>query len=231
MRPILATLAVLTLLTCLPSPAAAQSQGSVTVMLGSLEDAFTEEGQTLTFTGIVTLVADVTAHTSTTGIPVQYTVTKQPDWATVVVSPASDVFTFGAPTGLSVQASKSFTVTVALADTPEDDVSDQVEIAAQTSPAPFGASFTGKGATPIVYDAPDEPCPGHDIVTSADWASLAVEAADAYNEHHAAKQGKGEEVSVQTGGATSLSTPWIVVAGFAAVGAGVGLVLRRRLTR
>lgn len=230
MRPLLATLAVLTLLTFLAAPAAAQSQGSVTVMLGAVDEAFTEEGQTLTFTGIVTLVADVTAHASTTGIPVQYTITKSPAWTSVVVSPASDVFTFGTPTGVSVQSTKTFTVTVTLGEAPADDVADQIEITAQTSAAPLGSSFTGKGSTPIVYDAPEEPCPGHDIVTNADWASLAVEAADAYNEHQAAQQGEAEEVSVQTGGASAISTPWVVAAGFAIIGAGVGLLLRRRFT-
>lgn len=232
MRALLVTLALLSLLTFLPSPAAAQQQGSITVQLEAPEAPLTGEVESLTFRGIVTLTTDATAYASLTGIPVQYTVTMQPEWATIIVSPASDVFSLPAPgIGAAITMSKAVTITVTLHHDPGEDVNDLVEISAVTSPGgPLGTSFAGKGTTPIAYDAPDaEPCPEHAALSNVDWASVAVEAADAYNEQQAAKQGSGDEVSVQTGGSSTLPMPWIVVGGFALIGAGVGLVLRRRL--
>lgn len=231
MRPLLATLAILLVLTFLPSPAAAQQQGSLTMYLEAPEMALSDEVTTLTFQGIATLTTDATAYASPTGIPVQYTITKQPAWATVTVSPSTDVFQTGHPVGLTLTTSKAFTITVTLHHDPGEDLSDVLEVTATTSAGtPFGAAFTGKGATPVAYDAPDEPCPEHDAASHVDWAAVAVEAADAYNAHQSAQDGSDEEVSVQTGGSSTLPMPWIVVGGFALIGAGVGLVLRRRLS-
>lgn len=233
MRPLIAALAMLLLLTFLPAPASAQQQGAVTVQLNVPETPLADDLTRITFAGIVTFTTDVTASASTTGIPVSYTVTKQPEWASVIISPATDVFSFGMPTGLSMTATKTVTIVVSLAKDPGEDLNGVIEITAETSPGPFGASFTGKGSTPIAYDAPEEePCAEGHLVTNADWEAMAVEAADAYNEYQASKaeEDGGDEVSVQTGGASTLPMPWLIVGGFALIGAGVGLVLRRRLS-
>jgi len=229
MRTLLATLAALLVIALLPSPAAAQQTGMVTVQLNAPEGALSEDQATLTFTGIVTLTVDSTAYTSLTGIPVTYTITHKPAWANVVVSPASDMFSLPFPAlGVSMTVTKAITVTVSRAFDPLEDLTDQVHVTATTTPGFLGKSFEGRGATLVSYDAPEEPCPEHDIVTNADWASIAVEAADKYNEHQAREADEPEEVSVQTGGASPIKVPWYAVGGFALAGAGIGLLLRRR---
>lgn len=233
MRTLLVALAALALLTIIPSPVAAQQSAAMTVALDAPEP-LSDATRMVTFSGAVTLVADLTGYTGIMGIPVTYTVTKNPAWATVLISPATDVFPAPSspPAGLSYTVTKTITITIGLADDPTEDMFDQVEITATTTPTVNGKSAVGIGATPVAYDAPDEPCPDH--LDDPRLAALAVEAADAYNEWQAAKEDEdasasSDDVHVQSAGASTLPLPWVAVAGFALVGAAVGLAIRRRL--
>lgn len=233
MRTLLVALAALALLTLVPSPAAAQQSAAMTVALNAPE-TLSDATRMVTFSGTITFTADLTGYTGINGIPVTYTVTKNPTWATVLISPATDVFPVpaGPPVGLSYTVTKTITVTIGLADDPTEDVFDQVEITATTTPTVNGKAAVGKGAAPVSYDAPDQPCPDH--LGDPRLAALAVEAADAYNEWQAAKEDEdasasSDDVHVQSAGASTLPLPWVAVAGFALVGAAVGLVVRRRL--
>ena len=232
MRTLLATLAALALLAFLPAPASAQQSGVLTVVLEPTPHVFSPDLTQIVLSGMATLTVDATAYANPMGIPVQYSVTDVPPWASVLVSPASDVFTLPMTPGptASVTMTRVFTVTITAPEDLTEDSVDLVEIAAQTEAQLLSTGFTGYGSTAVTYDAPElEPCPDH-LAASGDWDALAVEAAEAYNAHQAAqaRDGDGEEVSVQTGGASTLPLPWVVVGGFALIGAGVGLVLRRR---
>lgn len=231
MKAILATTAALLAILLLIPGAQAQQSAALVVALGVPEEALGEGAETITFVGRVTLTVDYTAILSPTGIPVTYTVTKQPEWASVIVSPSSDVFP--APTapsgGMAYQAERAITITVTLAHEVTEDMRDEVEITASTTPAMLGKSATGKGSTLVAVVAPEEACPEHAGLTPAQMA-LAADAVDAYNEYQAAKEDDAsDEVTTQSAGASPVPLAGVALGGFALAGAIVGLVLRRRL--
>lgn len=238
MRTLVLVATTLALLTFLPAPAQAQQASQVTIVLNAPAEPLTAEGA-LTFTGAVTYTADYTAMLALTGIPVQYTVSERPEWATVIVSPANDVFPApaGAVNGPAYTVTRLITVTVTLAHALEEDASGAIVITATTSAAPLGQAATGQGAVPILYDAPEEEC---QQLTDAQLLEMAREAANEYAEKSGnvdvptaapATETPSDELHVQSGGAAPLALPWVAVAGFAIVGAGVGLLLKKRLGR
>lgn len=212
-------LATLLLLATLAPAATAQQAGTLALAFDAPEAALAKDAPPLAIPGVATLTVDVTAVTSTHGVPVHYVVTKQPAWASVIVSPASDVFPLPMTPGLSMSVSRQVMVLVSAAPGPGVDTTDVIEIQAVTTPGILGRSIETRGATPIRFDAPDEkPC--HDI----DLAALAAEAEG----YHAAMHAQPDEVSVQSTTATPVRTPALVAGALALVGAAVGLVLRRR---
>lgn len=238
MRTLVLALLALSLLTLVPAPAQAQQTGSLVLVLNAPERALHGD-DFVTVTGIATLTVDYTAVLAVSGIPVTYTVTKAPAWATVIVTPGSDVFPgpYAPMPGLAYSVTRAFSMTISVADGPGQNVVDTIEITAVTEAAPLGRSFTGKASVPVSFYAEEEACEVHD----GELLALAREAA---NEYAAAKEDSVDvtaeaprkdasepELHAQSGSATTLSIPWIAVAGFALVGAGVGLVLRRRLGR
>lgn len=238
MRTLVLVATTLALLTLVPAPAQAQLSSQVTMTLTAPTEPLKADG-TLTFTGAVTYTADYTAMLALTGIPVQYAVSEKPEWATVIVSPANDVFPapVGPSSGLAYSVTRMITVTVTLARALEEDASGAIVITATTSPAPLGQAAMGQGAVPILYDAPDKECQGP---ANAQLLEMAREAANEYAEKGGnvdvptaapATEAPAEELRVQSGGASPLALPWIAVAGFAIVGAGVGLLLKKRLGR
>lgn len=232
MKALLLATALLCLLVVVPAPAQAQQSGSVTVMLSAPTEALQQGSAPAVIPGVVTFTADITAALSPSGIPVTYTITKQPAWATVIVSPSTDMFPApSAPTGLSYAASRSILITVSVAHAPTADTTDVIELTATTGAAILGKSFVGIGAAPIAFDAPDEPCPEH-AVTQEQLAVWAAEATEAYNEYQASNADEpADELTVQNASASPISLPVMAIAGFALVGAGVGLLLKRRLHR
>lgn len=240
MRTLVLALTALALLTLLPAPAQAQQSAALTMTLAA-PDAPLTAGALLSFHGVVTYTADYTAALSLSGTPVSYTVSAMPEWASVVVSPANDVFPGpNSPGfGLSYTATRMITITVTLARPLAEDASGAIEITAVSRPGMLGQSATGKASAPILYDAPDEPC--DEAAHSEELLALAREAADAYAKEQATQEdattdvptgrpdAPTEDLTVQNTGAQPLGAlPWIGLAGFALVGAGVGLVLRKR---
>lgn len=232
MRTILLT-ALLLLSAAATIPAAsAQQQGQLVISLqGPLEPL--TEGATHVISGVAVLTVDITAYTAMSGIPVQYSVLF-PEWASAVVTPSSDVFQLPpVPPGMtSVTMMRPFQVMVTPVAALDEDKIDILSLHAVTSPSsPFGMSFSGRGDTQVAYDAPDKHDEECELLTAEEKAALLAAGAEAYNayaEEQAADE-SGDEVTVQGAGATPLSTPWVVVAAFGLVGAGVGLALKRRL--
>ena len=201
------------LLACLLLPSAsAQQSGQVSVRLHPPGETL-EPGASMTLPGEAQLVADLTAHASLSGIPVTYTVTKQPAWATVVVSPASDMFQAAHAPGIQYRDERPFTITVTVAHDAAFDATDLIEVVATTHGSAGGASFSGKAQVPIVLHGADDAC-HHETAAGEDAKSAS-------------------DVTVQSAGGSPaslpLAAPAAAVGGLAAVGAGAGLVLRRRL--
>lgn len=147
---LLAILVGATLVALAPT-AQAQQSASVTVALNTPENVKPLQGP-VSFSGTATLVSDYSSVTGVIGIPVTYSVTKQPAWATVLVSPATDVFPAPQPGGASTSytASRSFTVTVTASDNAPAFQADQIEITASANNAQGGQPISpGKGQVPI----------------------------------------------------------------------------------
>ncbi|HET6405042.1 MAG TPA: hypothetical protein VFH78_10380 [Candidatus Thermoplasmatota archaeon] len=232
MRTLVLLLAAAALVASLPGAHAQQSGALILTLEAPAEPV--REGGMVTFLGTVTLTVDYTAMLSLSGIPVSYSVANAPAWASVVISPASDVFPMPSHPhpGTSYSVTRQIAVTVSAADVPERDTVAAVEIAAVTSPGFAGRSFTGNGATPVAFDVADEAC---DAAHAEELAAPARQAAQAYAKHqtsgNGAQDASAEELTTQSAGARPLPLPYAVVAGFAILGAGIGLVLRRRAGR
>lgn len=231
MRTLLLVFSALAIVALLPGPAAAQQQGAMTISLVTPETL--APGSVVTFNGLATITVDITGMTATNGIPVTYSIAQIPAWATAVISPQSDVFPtpMGFPAGASYTVTKPFIVTIIANEGPAFDTTDILQLAATTSPGPFGQSIHGKGAVAVSYDAPDEPgdCLEHGL-TDAQIAALSSTAVKAWNDHEDAKANEDAdgEVTVQNVGASPIPIAGAAVGGFAVLGAGVGLLMRRK---
>ncbi|HET6404171.1 MAG TPA: hypothetical protein VFH78_05950 [Candidatus Thermoplasmatota archaeon] len=131
--------------------AEAQQSGSVTVTLSTPENVKPLQGP-VSFTGTVTFIGDYSGLTGVVGIPVTYSVSKAPAWASVLISPANDVFPApsNAQPGTSYSQSKTITITVTASDQAPAFTPDTIEITATTQGAGAGGrSFSGKGNVPI----------------------------------------------------------------------------------
>lgn len=201
------------------TPAAAQWGGpqyTVVLTIVPPTDPLTRDAPKVVLDGRVEFTGDPTAHLNLNGVPVSYQVTKAPAWATVSVSPAHDVIPI-TQSHLQVTGSRTFTVTV-IAD--EDAVAgtELIEIVATVSPTtPQSPPRSAAQSAPVQYVAPEkeEDCPEEGHVQA--YALFA-------EEEPAAPE---EEMTVQTGGVTPVST-WYALGGFALAGAGAGLALLRR---
>jgi hypothetical protein len=131
--------------------ASAQQNGSVTVQLNPPTESVKPLQAPISFTGRVIFTADYGVAAGLIGIPVTYTVTKQPAWATVLVSPATAVFPAPAPgTDAAYSAERPITITVTATDQAPAFQADTIEITAVTQAgSSAGKSFTGKGNVPI----------------------------------------------------------------------------------
>lgn len=178
--------------------------------------------------GYAMLTADWTALTSLNGIPVTYSVSRAPEWATVLISPTNDVFPIPAtPTpSASFTSVRSFQVTVILAHPVTETLTDLIEITATTQAGLLGRPTESKGAFTITAVG-QHACP--ETTTPAEGTGNAP-APTTLAEAHAQPDGNAD-VTVQQAAAMPIPTPWIAVAAFGLVGAGVGVVLRDRMRR
>lgn len=141
-----------TALLALAPTAEAQQQGSMTITLGTPEAVKPLQGSQ-TFTGQVTLTADYSGISGPVGIPVTYAVPNKPAWATVVISPQSDVFAppaGGVPGGAFYTSTKTITITVAASDQAPAFSPQTLEITGTTTATPgAGQPITGRGTTTV----------------------------------------------------------------------------------
>jgi hypothetical protein len=196
-------------------------QYSIVISLAPPTDALSAEKTKVEFAGKVTYVGDPTSMLNLHGVPVQYKITQAPAWAAVTVSPGSDVIQLTTQ-GTTTTGSAHFTVTVfAGADAVPSSEVGIIEITATVIPsAPLTPPKSASGQAPVQFYVPphEDGCEEHATV-----AALFAEAPAA-----APKEESGDDLHVQTAGVAPAGT-WYAVGGFALVGAGVGLMLRRRL--
>lgn len=218
MTPRTLLLAGLALALAAAPSAAAQGSASLTLVLGA-PDQPVAAGSTTTLTGTATYVAEWTAQLAMDGIEVQYVVANAPEWATVVVSPSSDIFTFGyAPApGMTVAATRTFTVTILGAPGAHDGAVGLVEIQAVTEGTLLVRTAAATGSVAVQYDAGGE-C--HDL------APLVAASVSPASEEPAEDTGLTTQSAAPAKFPAAL--PLAAVAGCAVVGAGAGLLLRKR---
>lgn len=130
--------------------AQAQQSASIVVAMNAPSDPVKPLQGPLTFSGSVTFQGDTGGYTNVIGVPITYTVTKQPAWATVLVSPATDVIPVPTTPGPTFSGSRPFTVIVTASENAPAFTADQVEITATTTPGAGGKAASGKNAVPIV---------------------------------------------------------------------------------
>jgi len=234
MRTLLVTsLLVLAALAALGPTASAQQSSYLALVIDAPLAPLTEDARTVTLTGVATLTVDVTAYTSTSGIPVTYAL-QAPPWMAALITPTTDSFPLPStpPLGAAVTISRPFTITI-VADALESDATQKILAEGWTTPSFLGTPAHGMGETIIVYDAPD-PVDEEDecALTPEQKAALLAAGEDLRAQWEAEQEqaaGSGrDDVSVQNAGATLTPAPWVAVAAFGLVGAGVGLVLSRR---
>jgi hypothetical protein len=192
--------------------ASAQSSGAITFSPLTFVDPIAP-GHVADHTSQVTLTTDATGYASSPGIPVEYHVSQAPPWAVVVVSPATDVFTYVSTRPLQVQVlvgDVNFT----------GDRMEKIEITA-VAVGKFG-SLMGKTAFPVAIHAEPRCVPA-----PAPAAALRHAAVAAKEVAHPAPSPSGT-LTVQTHAATPATTGLAIVGGFGLAGAGAGLVLARR---
>lgn len=204
------------LLTAAPSAEAQISQYNVVIELDPIDHALAPS-QGATAFGQVRMVTDPTFFLFDDEVPIEYAVTALPSWASASVNPPQDVVLLflGGP---NAQGYAEFEVDVHVASDAPAGVVDYVEVVATTSPAGPGAPQKSVSIRmPIQVAAAEEPCEEDHLVIDATGATADEEPAE-------------EDLHVQSGGARPFrSLPWYAAGGFAVAGAGVGLLLRRRM--
>jgi hypothetical protein len=134
--------------------ASAQQQGSMTVTVTATSDPIKPLRPPVSMPGQVSLTVDNTAYSGVIGVPVKYTVSKQPAWATVIVSPATDIIPppSSPSPGTAYTATRSFTVFITTTDQAPAFTPDTVEITVDTTSSPGGKALQGKTSFPIAAD-------------------------------------------------------------------------------
>lgn len=206
------------------SPAHAQMFGSnTTLRIEPPTDTFHAFGQMQTVPGALEFVADATAMANLQGIPFEIHVTRLPAWLNVAVTPATGILPISPGVSPTVYAVAPFEVTMTITDDLQrGQLTDQVELQAIVAPpAPYKGS-SGKVNFPVVLDIPEEDpaCDNHTLVA---YATLLP--GDAGQDVPAEDEGA---VTVQSTQASAVPLSTMAIGGFALVGAGVGLVLRRK---
>lgn len=195
--------------------AAAQSGSTVSLTLSPVVEYLTHEAASYTPGSITFSTSMVSAATNTNGWTVIYTVAKQPAWAIVTVSPSTDILHSFLSLSPTMVVTKSFTIGIEVDPNYFGEAIDQVEIVATVVPsaAVAGQIVSAKSSLSVHALTDDAHC--------EDAATATVAAAPADEE-------APETVTIQSAAPPTSPVPYVAIGGFAAVGAGVGLLLRRR---
>lgn len=133
-----------------PTAEAQGSQSSLVITMNAPTESVKPLQAPLAFSGTTTFTGDPGQMQNFIGVPISYTVTKQPAWATVVVSPASDVVQLSQPgaTG-TVSGTRPFQVIVTASDQAPAFQADQIEITVTQGRVTAGTPAVSKNAVPI----------------------------------------------------------------------------------
>lgn len=144
---------VLGVFAVLAPTASAQQQGGLTITVTPPSDPIKPLRAPTIVSGSVSMVADGTVFTGVTGVQVTYSVSKAPSWATVIISPATDIFAPGQPQpGTQVTVTKPISISITTTDLAPAFAPDSIEISATSTPTPGGKAVNGKQSFPISAD-------------------------------------------------------------------------------
>jgi len=201
-------------------PAAdAQLTAALTLTANSPDHALAS-GETTNVTGVATFTADATALLNVNGVPVTYAITKAPTWLSATISPTTDIFPIPLTPAADVVVTRPWRLDLLVADNASGDDVSYIEITAIAQPeAPLAGTLSHGASAKIqipvrLHAATTDPCPDA-VAPPAPAASPAAAPVP-------------QPVHVQSATATISPFSWAAIAGFAAVGAGVGLALKRR---
>lgn len=218
---------LLTTLLLALAPSAQAWQNSVTMTLAPPTEKL-QAGTTVVLPGSIEYRDLAIAQASLGGIQVRYDVVDAPPWATVVVSPASDVIdTRGVQPGLTFLKERTFSVVVTAQPKYAVEETGVIEVAVLAVPDyPGGMPRTASASIPIHY-VPSEhadDCPEHAAIkeykVQVDYTGPTQEAQQA-----------PEPVRVQSSSTTLGTTSLAVVGGMAVAGGAAGYAMHRRRLR
>ncbi len=129
--------------------AEAQGSASIIVKLSPASGDLKPLQGFVTVAGQATYTADPTARSSVIGVPIQYTVKNAPSWASVTITPQSDVIAPPSTPGQSESTTVSFTVIISASDQAPAFSPSTLEIQAIATKPAAGAAATGVGSVPI----------------------------------------------------------------------------------
>lgn len=148
---VLAMMVASVALTFVPT-AAAQNSLAVTMVLPPPTESVKPLQSPINFVGTTTISGSQDlAGTNVIGFTLAYTVAKQPSWASVTVSPTSDIITIAPGATPSFSQSKSFTVTVTATQDAPAFQPDTIDISVTVTPS---QGTGGPGAKTAKASAP-----------------------------------------------------------------------------
>ena len=212
-RPLLLSLVVA--LVAAPGLADAQKSASATLKVQPFERVL-HASDSLGAAAVLQYSADPTVYLSLEGVPVTYSVTKQPAWATVVLSPQSDIIPVQVQPQTTFNAMRSLQVLVDIPGDATGDLVDLIEVTATIRGGALGIPLVVKASVPLHLVAGPHACPDAAPAPARDDAPATV------------SPQPSAPVKVQSASMSVPTISGVALAGFALVGAGVGLVLRRR---
>lgn len=195
--------------------AAAQSGSTAALVLSPPMEYLTHETASWTAGTITYSTSMASAALNTNGWTVVYTVAKQPEWAIVTISPSSDILhSFISPSPTMV-ISKTFNIGIEVDPNYFGEAIDQIEIIATVIPSAAATQqIVSTKSSMSVHALTDE-----DHCENAATAAIAPAPV---------KEEAPETVTIQSASPATSPVPYVAIGGFAAVGAGIGLLLRRR---
>ena len=138
-------------LSVLPT-AQAQSKSQLTITMNAPTESVKPLQTPLTFSGSTSFTGDPGQFSNIVGIPITYTVSKSPAWASVVVSPASDVIPVPTTPGATITATRPFQVIVTATEQAPAFTADQIEITVNQAATTGMTGASAKNAVPVTAD-------------------------------------------------------------------------------
>ena len=141
-----------TTLTVVVPTASAQSVATITVTLQSPQDPVKPLQAPTVLSGTVQFTGDPRHYSNLIGIPITLSVSKQPSWATPILSPTTIIIPIPSTPAPTISATVPYQVFVTASDQAPAFQPDQIEVTATGPQETGGTAAQGKGAATITAD-------------------------------------------------------------------------------